>query len=233
MPNPFLPTLKRAWLPLLLQTCANSSQVCAKVGKIVARLRRHLRRWGGRTCVSAKNSSGRRPCGCQGNKKQPRLRVSLSLAVISCSRYLYECAFVCICGDFALRKKSRQDGEAARVRDAETESEAGGNRNKLQRWPIFWNPASSSAAQMFLQSPCSWNPGPWNPATTTERVEGGCFNCPRADQPVMHQRRRCLCLLLQSLMCFCVFWGAVHWFRPCQHAHATACFMKGAVFTCQ
>lgn len=76
---------------------------------------------------------------------------------------------VCVCVCMSWREKVRQAG----------------SRNKLPRWPTFWNPASSWAAQMFLQSLRSWNLRPWNPATT-DSGGAGRSNCP---SHATHRRR--------------------------------------------
>lgn len=129
MLNPFLSHPEVSFFFFCVQITA---KVYAKVGKIAVRLRRHLRRWGGRTCTSAKSSSGRQPCGCQGDKKQPRLHVSLSLAVIS-ARVM--CMIASLSAYAATSRRGRSGGEMGRPRVHARRGEGkqgGGNRNKLQ-----------------------------------------------------------------------------------------------------
>ena len=127
------------------------------------------------------------------------------------------------CAELTGRKETRKDGESVNVcvcvcvwvcvreRERERERErSSGNRNKLRRWPIFSNPATSSAAQMFPQSPCSWNPRPWNPATTPGCMDGRRSNCvcvPVCPTYVMHQR--CVFICLCVCVCCCSMCGRI------------------------
>lgn len=66
----------------------------------------------------------------------------------------------------------------------EREAEAEGT-NKLQCWPIFSNPPFVCWHRCFPQSPCSWNPLQWNPATTPD-----CMEVTRSDWPHMSNKYR-------------------------------------------
>lgn len=109
----------------------------------------------------------------------PRLHVSLTLSLI-CTRIISMIYTLSVCTADTEKKMSLGDGKDVCVRartSRRLKVRQAGSRNKLPRWPTFWNPASGWAAQMFLQSLRSWNPQPWNPATT-DSVGAGRFNCP-------------------------------------------------------
>ena len=124
---------------------------------------------------------------------------------------------VCLCVCVWVRKRERE-------REAEeTEINCGADLYSRILQPVQRHRCSP-------QSPCSWNPQPWNPATTPGCMDGRRSNCvcvPVCPTYVMHQRCVfiCLCVCCCSMcgrICAVFFFffsglkGALHWFlRVC------------------